>query len=403
VDANGHPQVRAVSSTRGFTTFSLALLATLGACHERRAVTLAPATSSATAATAPKRTPPPRAPPNREERRTLAKTARDFQVSKLPSTSFDVDVLFRGQRDPKLVAAVHKALPAGARFRAPEGARDGKRFLVSARDGASTKVLVFDVSGKLLGSHQGEEPFFLADGSIAYRSGQSLFAWDGGSGAPVALGGPFKSLCVDKTCGPRMFVAAVDPGRKHALVALSGGGFVSDDNLDVLDLATGALAPVIGRSDDLAYLGGKLFGDGAFCTYEMPVSKSPDAPAPDATLLCFDPPWTTARALMVHSGGAPMIGEVGGLVVSGDTSVLHVLDRKSGRHRSYELPERGLFVALADGRSVAIEGDNHVLLVDVIDETYASLDIAQTVVLPLGPGVKAFVATGDGSASLVRY
>ena len=39
---------------------------------------------------------------------------------------------------------------------------------------------------------------------------------------------------------------------------------------------------------------------------------------------------------------------------------------------------------------------------DVVDETYAKLDIAQTVVMPLGPGVKAFIATGDGTASLVR-
>lgn len=82
---------------------------------------------------------------------------------------------------------------------------------------------------------------------------------------------------------------------------------------------------------------------------------------------------------------------------------LDVIDPDGKNHVTYVPPVNGLLVALGDGRTVAIEGDDAIALVDVVDETYALLAVQPTIVMPLAGRAKAFIATGDGTASLVRY
>ncbi len=340
--------------------------------------------------------PPPRA---------LSRVERSFAGTRLPSPQVGPDVYLRGAVDASFRAAIDAAT-RGLHHAEPQ-AGPKERFFVEGRDAqGESKLVLFGGAAAVVGTEAGEDAFFTETGGLVFHRGTKLFAWDGAS-PPRALGGDQAALCVQRTCKARTIPIALSGDEKVALVGVYRGGFVSDDEAFALDLATGATTAVVARSKDVAWLSGTRLADGTFCSFRTEVSHAaePGGPSAPGVLQCFSPPWASGRALLQTNGGAWVaLGGVGSKLVTGDVSALHVVDPKSGEEKVYPTPEGGgLIMPLHDGRSVAIEGDDHILLVDVEAETYAVYATPQTVVMALGEGVKAFISTGDGTASLVRY
>lgn len=332
----------------------------------------------------------------------LTKKERAFTATKLPSTDLPADVFLRGTLDPAFRASVDAAVRS-LRRSTPTPGPEG-RFLVGGVDAQQiAQVILFDAAGKAIGTQQGEHPFFAADGSVVFHRGPKVFVWDGAA-PPHAAYGDQSALCVTASCKAKTIPIALSADRRIALVGIFRGGFVSDDESFALDLATGATTPVVARSKDVAYLSGTTLADGTYCSFRTAVRQG-DGPSTPGVLLCYAPPWASGRALIETDGGAWVaLGGVAGKVVTGDVHTLHVLDPKTAEHRAYPSPEGGgLIMPLRDGRSVAIEGDHAIVLVDVVDETYAVYPTERTIVMALGDGVKGFISTGDGTATLVRY
>jgi hypothetical protein len=379
---------------------ALATLGGLAACRDRtQSVDVPIATGTGAPITsAPK--PPPSAQPK------LARVERSFTSAKLPSTDVTPDVFLRGAVNPAFRAALDAATRSLVRRGGPVAGPEGRFFVPGEDAQGNAKFVLFAADGSALGTDLGEDVFFGATGALVFHRGPRMWTWDGRA-PPRALGADQPKLCGARTCKPRTVPIALSADEKTVLVALARGGFVGDDESFALDLATGAATTVLARSNDVAYLSGTRSNDGTFCAFKTPVSHAaePGGPSAPGVLLCFPPPWSAGRALLETSGGAWVaLGGVGSKLVTGDVSALHVVDPRTGDDRAYATPEGGgLLVPLRDGRSVAVEGDDRILLVDVVAETYAVYATSQTIVLPLGEGVKGFIATGDGKATLVRF
>jgi hypothetical protein len=268
--------------------------------------------------------------------------------------------------------------------------------IVGMNASTATAFVLFDGAGRKLVSHVADAAFFAQDGDFLYVLKNRIYAGDGNR----ALGAQ-SELCLERTCKKGTFPIAATAGATKILVSRRGGGFVEGDDLFVLDPMTGAAAPLAAPSKTTAFLGGELLSTGTYCTYEMPYIHGDEIPT--ATLECAAPPWTEMKSIFVHEGGGMYVGGAGARVVTGLVGRLDVMDPDGKNHVTYAPPVRGLLIALGDGRTVAIEGDDAIALVDVVDETYALLAVKPTIVMPLAGRAKAFIATGDGTASLVRY
>ncbi len=371
------------------------LLVALAACGSRTPTATLPAQPSASPPAPISSAPPPAA-----DTHALRRVERKASVEALKTTKIPWDVQLRGEHDDALERAIQSATAAWSYPSLTMSPR-GDRILVSGetRSGQSTFALL-DATGQRLRAQAGDNPIFTSDGEVLYRVGTQLFILDA---TPRAIGGPESALCVESSCKKRSVMIAATAGASKVLVSQIGRGFVHDEDVFVLDPRTGSTNAVFAPSPDAAFLAGGLFASGQFCAYQMAYSHGDGVPTP-ATLECATPPWSDVKKLFVSTGGAGNLGDVGGRVVTGDSSTLHVFDATLTKHATYALPEGGgLPIALTDGRSVAIEGRDRILLVDVVDETYAVLTGVPTVVMPLVGHVKAFVATGDGTASIVRY
>ena len=327
----------------------------------------------------------------------LKLVTRKFSVEKLPSTDVPFDIELRGQHDAALLASIDAAT-RGWKHAYLETSPTTNRFAIVGVDpSTATSFVLFDEAGRKLLSHVADAAFFGQDGDFLYVSKNQIYAGDG----KRAVGGVQSELCLERTCKKRTFPIAATAGATKILVSRRGHGFVEGDDLFVLDPITGAATPLAAPSKTTAFLGGALLPTGTFCTYEMPYSHGEDSVT--ATLECAAPPWTEMKSIFVHEGGGMYVGGAGARVVTGLVGHLDVLDADGKSHVSYVPPVHGLPIALGDGRTVAIEGDNEILLVDVVDETYAVVTGVPTIVMPLAGRAKAFIATGDSTASLVRF
>ncbi|HEY1959305.1 MAG TPA: hypothetical protein VGH28_27010 [Polyangiaceae bacterium] len=373
-----------------FAAFALVVFVACGSSHPPTA-TLPPQPSSS--ATPPK----PVIAATPAAKHELKRVECKYSVEKLPSTTVPFDVELRGDHDAALLASI-LAATRGWTHAHLETSPTSKRFaIVGVNASTATAFVLFDEAGKKLVSHVADAAFFGQDGDFLYVSQNRIYAGDGSR----ALGGVQTELCLERTCKTRTFPIAATAGATKILVSRRSNAFVQGDDLFVLDPMTGAAAPLVAASKTTAFLGGTLLSTGAWCTYEMPYSRG-DEPV-NATLECAAPPWTAMKSIFVHEGGGMYVGAAGARVVTGLVGHLDVMDVDGTNHASYDPPLRGLPNALGDGRTVAIEGDDSIALVDVIDETYALVTGTPTVVVPLAGHAKAFIATGDGTASLVRY
>ena len=327
----------------------------------------------------------------------LKQVVRKFFVEKLPTTNVPFDVELRGQRDAALRASI-EAATRGWTHMSLETSPTTSRFAIVGVDASTaTAFVLFDEAGRKLVSHVADAALFGQDGDFIYVSKNQIYAADG----KRTVGGVQSELCLERTCKKRTFPIAATAGATKILVSRRGHGFVEGDDLFVLDPTAGTATPLAAPSKTTAFLGGALLATGTFCTYEMPYSHGEETVS--ATLECAAPPWTEMKTIFVHEGGGMYVGGAGARVVTGLVGHLDVLDADGKSHVSYVPPVHGLPTALGDGRTVAIEGDDEILLVDVVDETYAAVTGVPTVVMPLAGRAKAFIATGDGTASLVRF
>ncbi len=322
---------------------------------------------------------------------------RKLLVEKLPSTNVPFDVELRGDHDAALLASIDAATRGWTHAYLETSPTTNRFAIVGANASTATAFALFDEAGSKLVSHVADAAFFGQDGDFLYVSKNQIYAGDGHR----TLGGVQSELCLERTCKKRTFPIAATAGATRILVSRRGRGFVEGDDLFVLDPRTGAATPLAAPSKTTAFLGGALLSTGTFCTYEMPYSHGEETVT--ATLECAAPPWTEMKGIFVHEGGGMYVGGSGGRVVTGLVGHLDVLDADGKSHVSYVPPVRGLPIALGDGRTVAIEGDDEIVLVDVVDETYAVVTGVPTIAMPLAGRAKAFIATGDGTAWLVRY
>ena len=332
----------------------------------------------------------------------LVEKPRPFTVTKLAFAEPTLDVFVRGTPDPDFTAKIDAATKGLQRRRRPVVGHG--RIAIAGESTSGPAILLFDTSARLLGQIRGAHPFFLPDGRVGFHDGNRVGVWDG-QGAPRMLGADQPSLCVAPSCKRAAFPIALSPDLSVALVGVFGGGFVSDDEAFRLDLGASTTQAVVSRSKDTSYLSGTTMADGTYCSFRTKVGHGPGEPGEPGVLLCFAPPWDQGRELLATEGGAYVaLGGVAGKVVTGDVHTIHVLDPRTGEHVAYPSPAGGgLIMPLDDGRDVAIEGDDAIVVVDLVAETFASYPTKNTVVFPLGPGVKGFVSSGDGTGTLVTF
>lgn len=339
----------------------------------------------------------------KKEARGLVKKERAFSRTKLEEKDVGWDVLLRGALDPAFRKSID-AVVGGWRHARPTVGADGRFLVTGEATGKVWSFVLFDAAGAKVASLAGEDPFFLPNGEVMFHVGQQLMAL-GANGAAHAVGGPQAALCTDGSCALRTVPIAASPDMTKLLVGGYRRAFVSDDAAFVLDLATGVLSPLVARSKDVAWLSGTLLDDGSYCSFRTFVAHGPDdTAARPGSLVCFGPPWEKGRTLLQTDGGAWVtLAGLGPWLVTGDVRTLHVLDRKTDAHRAYPGPEGGgLPMPLADGRTVVLEGDGKLVVVDLADESYSTIVIEQTVVEALPGRATAFIATGDGTRTLVR-